>query len=215
MLIGYARVSTDGQDLTPQLDALNAAGCERTFSEKGSGASMDRPQLAAALDFMRAGDTLVVWKLDRLGRDMRGLVQLSRDLAERNLHLKSLTDNVDTSTPTGRFFFHIMSSFAEMERELARERTMIGLAAARERGKKAGRPPVSQEQRRLALTLFANPEITMEEVARRVGCSVATLYRVFTPAERNRLAGEGGRSPRKRGRPRKLASQEIAVVGAL
>lgn len=196
MLIGYARVSTDGQELQPQLDALHAAGCERVFSEKTTGANMDRPQLEAAIDYMRAGDTLVIWKLDRLGRDMRGLVQFSAELAQRELHLKSLTDNVDTSTPAGRFFFNIMSSFAEMERELIRERTLVGLAAARAKGRKSGRPALTQEQRAIALKLFANPELTMGEIAKAAGCSVASLYRVFTAAERNR-PGKGGRPPRR------------------
>ncbi|RZL18143.1 MAG: recombinase family protein, partial [Sphingomonas sp.] len=131
MLIGYARVSTSEQNLTLQTDALTAAGCERICSDKVSGAKADRPGLSEALNVARRGDTLVIWKLDRLGRSMKGLVELAADLATRGIELRSLTDGIDTATPTGRLLFHILASIAEMERELIRERTMAGLLAAR------------------------------------------------------------------------------------
>lgn len=138
MLIGYARVSTTDRDLTLQLDALAKAGCERLFTDKASGAKVDRPGLAEALHFARAGDTLVIWKLDRLGRSIRGLIELAAGLSARNVDFRSLTDGFDTATPSGRLLFHILASLAEMERELVKERTIAGLAAARARGVTSG-----------------------------------------------------------------------------
>jgi DNA invertase Pin-like site-specific DNA recombinase len=134
MLIGYARVSTIDQDLTLQIDALTNAGCERTFTDKASGTKSDRPGLANALEFVRSGDTLVVWKLDRLGRSIRGLIELAAGLSARNVDFRSLTDGFDTATPSGRLLFHILASVAEKERELVRERTIAGLAAVRAKG---------------------------------------------------------------------------------
>jgi len=132
MLIGYARVSTTEQDLTLQLDALAKAGCERLFTDKASGAKVNRPGLAEALHFARAGDTLVIWKLDRLGRSIRGLIDLAAGLSARNVDFRSLTDGFDTATPSGRLLFHILASVAEMER------TIAGLAAARAKGGTGG-----------------------------------------------------------------------------
>ena len=198
MLIGYARVSTEGQELQPQLDALAQAGCERTFSEKMSGAHTDRPQLTAAIDYAREGDTLVVWKLDRLGRDMKGLVDLAAELDQKKIGLRSLTDNVDTSGPAGRFFFNIMAAFAVMERELMRERTVAGIEAARARGKALGPPnKLSVDKRALGLRLLANPELTITEVARILGVAPITIYRNFAPHERTRGDGRNGGRPRK------------------
>ena len=134
MLIGYARVSTADQDLALQIDALNAAGCEHIATDKASGASVVRPGLTEALGKARKGDTLVIWKLDRLGRSMKGLVDLAAELSARGIALRSLTDGIDTATHTGRLVFHILGSIAEMERELIRERTMAGLAARRKAG---------------------------------------------------------------------------------
>ena len=134
MLIGYARVSTADQDLALQTDALTKAGCERLFTDKASGAKADRPGLAEALHFARAGDCIVVWKLDRLGRSIQGLIFLAADLSARKVDFRSLTDGFDTSTASGRLLFHILASVAEMERELIKERTVAGLAAARKKG---------------------------------------------------------------------------------
>ncbi|RZL70570.1 MAG: recombinase family protein, partial [Sphingomonas sp.] len=130
MLIGYARVSTAEQDLTPQLHALREAGCERTFSDKASGAKANRVGLADALSHARPGDVLVVWKLDRLGRTMKGLVDLAADLAKRGIGFRSLTDGIDTAGTAGKLVFHIMAAMAEMERDLNRERTTAALAVA-------------------------------------------------------------------------------------
>lgn len=135
MLIGYARVSTPEQDLTPQLEALRSAGCERTFSDKASGAKADRAGLADALSHARTGDILVVWKLDRLGRTMKGLIDLSSDLAARGIGLKSITDGIDTAGTAGKLVFHIMAAMAEMERDLVRERTTAALIVARREGR--------------------------------------------------------------------------------
>ena len=135
MLLGYARVSTDEQNLELQGDALSAAGCDRIFSDKLSGSRLDRPGLAAALSHLRSGDSLVVWKLDRLGRTVRQLVEFVARLNQDGIEFRSLTDGIDTTTPAGRFFFHMMAALAEMERDLTRERTMAGLAAARARGR--------------------------------------------------------------------------------
>jgi DNA invertase Pin-like site-specific DNA recombinase len=138
MRIGYARVSTQDQNLTLQVDALQAGGCTRIFQDQMSGARADRPGLLEAMSHLREGDTLVVWKLDRLGRGVKGLVDLVAELEKREVHFQSLTDQIDTSTPAGRFFFHVMASLAQMERELIIERTRAGLEAARRQGKVGG-----------------------------------------------------------------------------
>jgi DNA invertase Pin-like site-specific DNA recombinase len=138
MLIGYARVSTTDQDLTLQIDALTKAGCGRIFTDKASGARSDRPGLAEALQFARSGDALVIWKLDRLGRSIRGLIEVAAGLAARKVDFRSLTDGFDTATPSGRLLFHILASVAEMERELIKERTVAGLAAVRAKGGSGG-----------------------------------------------------------------------------
>ena len=141
MLIGYARVSTQDQNLELQHDALKKAGCQKIFEDKVSGTRAERPGLAKAMELLRDGDTLVVWKLDRLGRSVKQLVDLVGALHKQNIQFKSLTDAIDTGTPSGRFFFHVMASLAEMERELTIERTRAGLAVARQLGRKGGRKP--------------------------------------------------------------------------
>lgn len=180
MLLGYARVSTDEQNLALQTDALNAAGCDRVFSDKLSGSRLDRPGLAAALSHLRSGDTLVVWKLDRLGRTVRQLVEFVAKLNLDGIEFRSLTDGIDTTTPAGRFFFHMMAALAEMERDLTRERTMAGLAAARARGRKGGRPPaLLPRQLTQARHLMQHPDQTMGEIAATLGVSRSTLYRAL------------------------------------
>jgi DNA invertase Pin-like site-specific DNA recombinase len=139
MLIGYTRVSSGHQNLDLQTDALEAAGCSKVFSDKLSGAKKIRPGLEEAMSHVREGDTFVIWKLDRLGRSVKGLIDLVGDLEAKGVHFRSLTDGIDTSTPSGRFFFHVMASLAQMERELLVERTKAGLTAARERGRVGGR----------------------------------------------------------------------------
>jgi DNA invertase Pin-like site-specific DNA recombinase len=180
VLIGYARVSTRDQSLDLQLDALARAGCERVFSDEASGARPDRPGLAQALSHLRGGDTLVVWKLDRLGRTVRQLVGLVDELRARDVAFRSLTDAIDTSTPAGRFFFHMMGALAEMERDLVRERTSAGLAAARARGRKGGRrPKLSARQVAHARRLLDDPGTSVTDVAASLGVARSTLYRAL------------------------------------
>jgi DNA invertase Pin-like site-specific DNA recombinase len=177
MLIGYARVSTTDQNLELQLDALKKGGCQRVFTDQASGARADRVGLKDALSHLREGDSLVVWKLDRLGRTVKGLIDLVGELESRKVHFQSLTDGIDTKTPAGRFFFHVMASLAQMERELLVERTQAGLAAAKARGKLGGRPRrmtgSKLESARRLLVSGAQPR----EVARDLGVSIQTLYR--------------------------------------
>ena len=141
MFIGYARVSTQDQNLELQREALSKAGCQKVFADKVSGRQAERPGLATALEMLREGDTFVVWKLDRLGRSVKQLVDLVGELYKQGVQFKSLTDSIDTGTPSGRFFFHVMASLAEMERELIVERTRAGLEVARQLGRKGGRKP--------------------------------------------------------------------------
>jgi DNA invertase Pin-like site-specific DNA recombinase len=180
MHVGYARVSTQEQDLALQLDALQAAGCERIFTEKASGAQRDRPQLHAALDYMRPDDTLVVWKLDRLARSLRQLLDTVEALHARQIGLRSLTEAIDTGTPGGTLVFRLFGALAEFERSIIRERTRAGLAAARARGRTGGRPPaLSEADKTVARALLKDSAITVEEVAKRLRVSPATLYRHF------------------------------------
>lgn len=177
MQIGYARVSTRDQNLALQLDALKAAGCKPIFEDKVSGATRSRPGLEKTLATLEQGDTLVVWKLDRLGRTVKQLVEFVGDLQQRGIEFRSLTDGIDTSTPGGRFFFHVMAGLAEMEHELIRERTRAGLDSARERGLVGGRKPKLDETKidmaRAGLASGKTPKV----VAKSLGVSVATLYR--------------------------------------
>jgi DNA invertase Pin-like site-specific DNA recombinase len=184
MLVGYARVSTQDQKPQLQLDALKAAGCGRIFEEKASGAQRERPGLKDALEFLREGDTLVVWKLDRLARSLRQLLETVELLEGRGIGLRSLTESIDTTTSGGRLIFHIFGALAEFERSVIRERTSAGLAAARARGRVGGRPPaMTAGDIAVAKTLLANSEISVKEIARRQGVSVSTLYK-HIPAAR-------------------------------
>lgn len=189
MLVGYARVSTQDQNLALQLDALKAAGCEKLFTEKASGAQRDRPELAAALSFMRKGDSLVVWRLDRLARSLPQLIETVAQLESEGIGLRSLTEAIDTATAGGKLIFHIFGALAEFERSVIRERTRAGLKAARERGRKGGRPPaLSAADLAAARALLSDPEITVAEVAKRLQVSPATLYR-HLPAARAQASG--------------------------
>ncbi len=177
MLIGYARVSTQDQNLDLQIDALRKAGCTKVFEDKLSGSRADRPGLTKTLEMLREGDTLVIWKLDRLGRSVKHLVDLVGELHTRDVQFRSLTDAIDTSTPSGRFFFHVMASLAEMERELTVERTRAGLEVARQLGRTGGRKRQMTESKiRSARKLLAEG-IPPRDVARNLGVSVPTLYR--------------------------------------
>jgi len=187
MLIGYARVSTLDQKPALQTDALKVAGCERIFTEQASGAQRDRPTLKAALDYLRPGDILVVWKLDRLARSMRQLIETVEDLHARGIELRSLTESIDTATPGGRLVFHIFGALAEFERAAIRERTSAGLQAARQRGKKGGRPKtLGPKELAAARAMLADPAIRVEDVAAHLKVSPATLYR-HIPGGRSRL----------------------------
>lgn len=178
MLVGYARVSTRDQNPQSQVDALKAAGCDRVFMEKASGANRDRPELQTALDYIRAGDTLVVWKLDRLARSVRQLVETAENLATRQIGLKVLTQAIDTTSPGGRLIFHVFAAVAEFERELMLERTQAGLATARAANRRGGRPKaLTEAQIRRARAMLADPMITVEEVAQQLGTATSTLYR--------------------------------------
>src|SRR6266511_5238617 len=178
MMVGYARVSTLDQNPALQITALTNAGCESIFTEKASGAQRERPELKAALDYIRAGDTLVVWKLDRLARSMRQLIETVEDLHTRGIELRSLTESIDTATPGGRLVFHIFGALAEFERAVIRERTSAGLQAARERRKKGARPrTLGLGDLAAAKALLADPAIRVEDVAARLKVSPATLYR--------------------------------------
>ena len=182
--IGYARVSTRDQNLDLQTAALRKVDCDRIFEETMSGAKRERPELARVLDHLRAGDTLVVWKLDRLGRSVKDLVELVGDLEKRGVHFQSVTDNIDTSTPAGRFFFHVMASLAQMERELLIERTRAGLDAAKSQGRVGGRKRVMSESKLESAKKLLAAGATPRGVAADLGVSLPTLYRWIPASER-------------------------------
>ena len=173
--IGYARVSTDEQNLALQLDALHQAGCTRVYKDVGSGSLKHRPELDACLDYMRAGDTLVVWRLDRLGRGLKHLIEAIEQLHAREIGFRSLTEAIDTTTNAGMLQFHIFGALAEFERQIIRERTRAGLARAR--GRVGGRPPMLTAEKLDAARMMREQKRTMPEIARALGVSRATLYR--------------------------------------
>ena len=176
MRIGYARVSTQDQRSELQIDALTATGCEQIFQEKQSGKNLDRSELEVCLKLLRKGDTLVVWRLDRLGRSLKDLVEIVHALEERGIGFQSLTENIDTTSAGGRLIFHVFAALAEFERNLIRERTMAGLAAARARGRKGGRKvKLSNSDVRKAAAMLRDPLMTKTEVAKHFGVSRVTL----------------------------------------
>jgi len=183
MVIGYARVSTADQTLDLQRDALSAAGCEQIFSDTISGTVASRAGLDAALRYLRAGDCLVVWRLDRLGRSLRHLIEVVTDLEGRGVGLRSLTERIDTTTSEGRLVFHLFGALAEFERDLIRERTQAGLAAARARGRLGGRPrsPLSDPRKAaLALRLYEDKRNSVAEICRTLAISRSTFYRYMS-----------------------------------
>lgn len=177
MLVGYARVSTQDQNLELQREALLKIGCQKVFEDKISGSKKDRPGLTMALEMLREGDTLVVWKLDRLGRGVKQLVDLVGKLHEQAVQFKSVTDAIDTGTPSGRFFFHVMASLAEMERELIVERTRAGLEIAKQLGRKGGRRPKMTDSKIEAARKLLISGTPPKEVAKNLAVSIPTLYR--------------------------------------
>jgi DNA invertase Pin-like site-specific DNA recombinase len=184
MLLGYARVSTLDQNPDLQVKALKGAGCKRLFVEKASGAQRDRPELMAAIAYAREGDTVVVWKLDRMARSLKQLIETVESLESRGIGFKSLTESIDTTTSGGRLVFHIFAALAEFERSIIRERTLAGLAAAKERGARPGRKPsLDANDIEAAKALLAKGELTVAEVAGRLGVAPSTLYK-HIPAAR-------------------------------
>ena len=178
MRIGYARVSTDDQTLDLQRDALKRAKCRQIYEEHASGKNANRPELDACLKSLRQGDTLVVWRLDRLGRSLADLICLTSELQSRKIELESLTEKIETGSPTGKLVFHVFGALAEFERNLIRERTMAGLKAARARGRKGGRPrKLSGKELRTIAALLKTTEVSVQDVAQRYGVSRSTLYR--------------------------------------
>jgi DNA invertase Pin-like site-specific DNA recombinase len=177
MLIGYARVSTQDQSLELQRQALTKVGCQKIFEDHTSGTRLERPGLAKLREILREGDVLVVWKLDRLGRSVKQLVDLTTELHQQGIEFKSLTDSIDTSTPSGRFFFHVMASLAEMERELIVERTRAGLEVARQLGRRGGRKPKMTSSKIEAAKKLLASGVPHKDVASNLGVSIPTLYR--------------------------------------
>jgi DNA invertase Pin-like site-specific DNA recombinase len=184
MLIGYARVSTHEQILDLQLDALKKAGCDpdKTYTDKISTRKAERPKLTQALDQLREGDTLVVWRLDRLGRSLQELINLVNTIHAKGAGFQSLTEHMDTNTPGGKLVFHFFAALAEFERDIIQERTRAGLAAARARGRVGGRPPLDKDPAKrkkidMAKALHADPSHTIEDICDTLHISRATLYR--------------------------------------
>ena len=178
MKIGYARISTQEQNLNLQTDALSATGCEKIFQDVASGAKDERSGLVEAIEYARTGDTLVVWKLDRLGRSLKHLIETVNQLQAKGIGFSSVQENIDTTTPGGKLIFHVFGALAEFERELIRERTQAGLKAARARGKKGGRPnKLTTKQIEMAKTLMNDPNVSVSSICRMLNISKPTLYR--------------------------------------
>jgi DNA invertase Pin-like site-specific DNA recombinase len=178
--IGYARVSTHDQDLSLQLDALSKAGCQRIYSEVVSSKRTmpNRPELDECLRMLRAGDTLTVWRLDRLGRSLNDLVNIVNDLQDRDIYFESLTERIETKSAGGKLTFHIFAALAEFERNIIRERTLAGLAAARARGRKGGRKPkITEKMKREMKALYDSKNVSINDIVSRYGISKASFYR--------------------------------------
>jgi DNA invertase Pin-like site-specific DNA recombinase len=186
-LIGYARVSTTEQHLHLQQDALHGAGCLKIFADTISGAKSERKGLSEALEYIRAGDTLVVWRLDRLGRSLKDLIERITDLHSRNIGFKSLTENIDTTTSGGKLIFHIFGALAEFERDIIKERTNAGLTAARARGRQGGRPRSSLSDDRklqMAKQMFENKRLPVRDICKALGIPRSTFYKYVRKKER-------------------------------
>jgi len=185
MLIGYARISTHDQTLALQQDALEKVGCEKIFTDRVSGTKAQRIGLTEGLSHLREGDTLVVWRLDRLGRSLRHLIDTITELNARGVGFKSLTENIDTTTSGGKLVFHIFGALAEFEREIIRERTQAGLASARSRGKVGGRPKaLSARQVQILRNMAADPSLTVSDICKTLGIGRTTFYRYMKAGEK-------------------------------
>ena len=199
MRIGYARVSTDDQTLDLQKDACKRAKCRQVYEEHASGKNADRPQLAACLKSLREGDTLVVWRLDRLGRSLTDLVDLIATLEDRKVRFESLTEKIETISPAGRLVFHVFAALAEFERNVIRERTTAGLKAARARGRFGGRPSkLSAKELITVRALLASNDIPVCEIAERFHVARSTLYRSINKPDANQLKPRGSAESAKR-----------------
>ncbi len=186
MLIGYARVSTHDQTLNLQKDALEKAGCSKIFTDTISGATTERPGLEKALAFIRPGDTLVVWRLDRLGRSLKHLIETITTLHDRQIGFKSITENIDTTTSGGKLIFHIFGALAEFERDIIREQTQAGLTAARARGKTGGRPKALPSSKvAMAQALYNDPTNSIADICYTLRISKASLYRYIKAGPRH------------------------------
>ncbi len=186
--IGYARVSTNDQILDLQLDALKEAKCDRIYQEHISGGrgNKERPELADCLKNIRSGDTLIVWRLDRLGRSMKNLIEIVSELDRLGVGLVSIKENIDTTTPTGRLVFHIFASLAQFEKELIQERTKAGVAAARARGRQGGRPEkLTAREKEMVCTLMADNKNSVTEIAKQFGVSRTMLYRIVNESKKS------------------------------
>ena len=178
MNIGYCRISTSEQNLDLQIQALKEAGCEKIFEEVASGAKDDRPKLKEAIDYARKGDVIVIWKLDRLSRSLKHLIETVNDLEKREIGFRCTTQQLDTTTPSGKLIFHVFGAISEFERSLIRERTAAGLKVARARGRLGGRPKVlDQEKITIAQALYNDGKTTVEKICSTLGISRATFYR--------------------------------------
>lgn len=178
MFVGYARVSTIDQNLDMQIDCLKNVGCERIFEDKASGIKENRKGLEEALNFIRPGDTLVVWKIDRLGRSLKQLIEIVLNLKEKGIGFCSVTENFNTNTPGGELIFNIFGALAQFEREIIRERTRAGLSAARSRGKLGGRPKLLDDKmKQTALKLYEDKTLLVKDICNTLGISRATFYR--------------------------------------
>lgn len=178
MLVGYARVSTQDQSLDLQKDAFAQVGCEKVFADVLSGAKVERPGLQEAMEYLREGDVLVVWRLDRLGRSLKDLIEQVQTLVGRGIGFRSLQESIDTTTSGGKLIFHVFGALAEFERDVIRERTQAGLKAARARGRKGGRPRLLEGKKlQLARSMYADPAHAPKDICAALGISASTLYR--------------------------------------
>lgn len=179
MLIGYSRISTNDQSLNSQLDKLKSYGCEKIYTDTISGSKSNRPGLDDMLAYARKGDIIVVYRLDRLGRSLKDLINLINQFKEKDIGFKSITENIDTTTPTGNLMFHISGAFAEFERNLIRERTKAGLESARARGRVGGRPTkITEEKIKMAKALHRNKDLDINTIVKQLGVSRVTFYKM-------------------------------------
>ena len=189
-IMGYARVSTDGQNLNSQLEALEKAGAEKIFQEKITGSKKDRPELSKMLEQLRSGDTVIVYSLSRIGRSLKNLIELMEVFKEKEVNFISITEGIDTSTSTGKFMFHIMASLAEFQRDIIRDSTKAGLESARARGKKGGRKRLATSKVKTALELYDSKKYSLSEIEEMANISRPTIYRYLKQREQERKAQE-------------------------